>query len=331
MAMGWDTALILGGMSAAGSMAAANYTNNSNQSINAHTAAQAGEMFGQTQLFNREEAEKTRKFNAEQAQLARDASSAAALDQRRWATDEGQRNFEREMYMSNTAMQRKVDDLKLAGLNPMLAYQQGGASTPTSSSPGGSAASMAQASGAQASTGGGQVPSRLAMSPILNASAADVMRSMAQTSLVEAQKDNIQADTKAKLGLTGPTMHQTQLMERQSQDIVKKWDEVDARINHYKAQTKSEESRDWLNQMQAEVAEAVQSLTKQQEKTNKGLASLQEAQAAVAHVEAVAKKYGLDELKAGSEFWNKMNELGKDDANAGMAGKAAILLKQLFK
>lgn len=80
--------------------------------------------------FSANEAEKSRAFNALEAQKNRD-----------WQTQ-----------MSNTAYQRAMTDMKAAGLNPVLAFQQGGASSPTgsfatSSSPSSGGAGAAQGRG----------------------------------------------------------------------------------------------------------------------------------------------------------------------------------------
>lgn len=70
--------------------------------------------------------------------------------------------------MSNTSYQRAVSDLQAAGLNPMLAYSNGGASSPAG-----------------------------AMATMTNSAQAGVS-AYAQTALLNAQKENIQADTEKK-------------------------------------------------------------------------------------------------------------------------------------
>lgn len=76
--------------------------------------------------INSHEAAKDRLFQADQADLA----------------------YQRQLYMSNTAYQRATEDMRKAGLNPYLAYNQGGASSPSVSSASGSRASTSPNSGA---------------------------------------------------------------------------------------------------------------------------------------------------------------------------------------
>ena len=110
--------------------------------------------WSQAAAWNEEMWQKQADFNAEQAAIQRQFNAAEAQKNRDWQTE-----------MSNTAYQRAMKDMAAAGLNPILAYSQGGASVP-----GG-----AVASGTSASVGGAQMSSasaQMATGGLLGANAA---------------------------------------------------------------------------------------------------------------------------------------------------------------
>ncbi|UPW41619.1 DNA pilot protein [Peromfec virus RodF8_38] len=66
---------------------------------------------------------------------------------------EAQKSRDWQEYMSNTSYQRAVQDMQKAGINPILAYSNGGASTPSGST--------ASASGGHSPNNGASAPGAL--------------------------------------------------------------------------------------------------------------------------------------------------------------------------
>ena len=56
-------------------------------------------------------------------------NNSAVLSDRQWAENQAQKQIDFQKMMSDTSWQRGVEDLQKAGLNPALAYMQGGASS----------------------------------------------------------------------------------------------------------------------------------------------------------------------------------------------------------
>lgn len=77
-----------------------------------------------------------RKYNAAQALMNREFQSEEAEKQRDWYET-----------MSNSAYQRAVEDMRAAGINPILAYQQGGAASSGTGVAAGSAAAYTATGG----------------------------------------------------------------------------------------------------------------------------------------------------------------------------------------
>lgn len=241
------------------------------------------EMMREQNVFNADQANINRAFVSDEANIARLFSAHQADVARGW-----------QAYMSNTQYQRAVGDLQRAGLNPMLAYTQGGASAGPISSGG----SVNQASSSAASSAG--------MIPQMGkaALAAQLAQSAVTVGNLVKQGANIEADTALKAAQAERETASAGNLKYQSDRIVQ------GEIPKLRAEIIEVERRGLVHTAEYELKGAISNLTKMQAMVASGQISQVEANTVLTKLETALKMLDIPEKQAMSEKFK--TEWGKD-------------------
>lgn len=252
------------------------HTNQQNVALNNEQMVFNADQANNQRIWAGDQAYDARIFNRDQADLAYARNSS-----------EAQKNRDFQETMANTQYQRAIGDLREAGLNPMLAYSQGGAPSPSGSMATAPAASSSAPSGASASGSAARVQNSLQVGLASAAQAAQIEN-------MSKQGDNIDADTQLK-------KVQAEREMNSSDNIKVSTDKLREDINNLQWQSKKlekevplTEAREYLTRVQSELTNVETALTE-------GKIDNVKADTAIKKVEELLKKYDVNEAKATSE------------------------------
>lgn len=256
--------------------------------------------------------------SASAAERQNQAAGANARETNLFNAISAQKQMDFQERMSSTSYQRATKDMLDAGLNPMLAYSQGGAS-----SPGG-----ASATGVTPQV---QPVNKWAQIPAAITGAAEQFRaSQAQTKLLDAQVGNVEADTTAKLASAG----QLDAARDKTRQEIKN---IEADYNRVLHEAGIKRNEYWLSEAMRQVSEGgdPNEIARKWPQMQKIMAEIKSLQARAAEASAHARLYQLEvpSAEASSALWQSVGEAGKWGSGAvkSLQGLGPLLRMLILK
>lgn len=227
--------------------------------------------------FADEQGSISRAYNAQQAAIARQFDDEQGSITRAFNASEAEKTRLFSQRMASTQYQRAMGDLRKAGLNPMLAYSQGGAPMPAAPAATGSNVHGAAASSSPVSAPGGYPKANIAQQGLAGAAAAASLANIAADTLLKREQANKEAATASSLA-QGETESRQRIMK----------------MNEEIATMRSEQATNLWRQA---VMEAQKALMVMETKVQEGHITGVEAQTALTKVQTLLHQLELPAAK----------------------------------